>query len=172
MTLAVDDHHAEAKSRLVGIRLTLLTLRLMNNWRRQVSDFESALILLAITAINSEKLTRATLEAELEDLRRPYPRDQLSACNISSIAMATGLNRETTRRRVNKLVQAGLLERGDDGSVAYREGVLQDPEIVELVRLQLETLTRTANDLIRDGSVKVQRDGRPTGEQRSVGSGR
>ena len=157
MPLYVEERLAEAKSRLVGIRLTMLTLRLMENWRGHVRDYESAMILLAIAAINAEKFTRTGLEAEFEDLRRPIPPDRLTVCNISCIAVATGLNRETTRRRVNKLVETGVIVRREDGSVAFSDGLPQEPRMLELVRTQLETLTRTANDLIRDGSLTLRK---------------
>ena len=155
MAVIVDETQAQAKSRLVGIRLTLLTLRLIENWRRYVRDYDSAMIALAVVAINSEKLTRTTLEPELEDLRLPMPAELLTDCNISSIASATGLNRETTRRKVNKMTSAGVLVRRDDGSIALSDGFTQGKRTLEVVRDQLETLNRTLNDLIRDGSLAL-----------------
>lgn len=156
MPIAVDEEQAAAKSRLVGIRMTLLTLRLIENWRRYVRDYDSAIVLLAIAAIASEKLTRTTLEPELEDLRRPMPPERLNGCNISSIAAATGLNRETTRRKVNKLAAAGFVVRRDDGTVAFTEGFTQGGKTLGLVSDQLEALRRAVNDLIRDGSLTLQ----------------
>lgn len=156
MPIVVDEKQAAAKSRLVGIRMTLLTLRLIENWRRYVRDYDSVMILLAIAAVNGEKLTRTALEPELQDLRCPMPPERLSACNLSSIAAATGLNRETTRRKVNKLASAGLLVRREDGSIGFSEGFTQGAKTLELVSAQLEVLSRTANDLVRDGSLVLR----------------
>lgn len=157
MLISVDEERAEAKSRLVGLRLSMLTLRMMENWARHVRDYDSAMIMLAVAAITGEKFTRTHLEDDLQDLRRSMPAERLTHCNISSIAEATGLNRETTRRRVNKLVDKGILVRWDDGSVAFNRGLTKNHRTIELVHMQLETLCRTVNDLARDGSLKIVR---------------
>jgi DNA-binding transcriptional ArsR family regulator len=155
--LSVDDASARSKSRLVALRISILTLRLMENWRRPFKDYDSAMILLAIGAIGGEKLTRSALEQELQDLARPMPRDRLTPCNINSIAAATGLNRETTRRKVNKLIAAGLVDRAEDGSITFSAGFSQREEPSAIVRTQLETLNRITNELVRDGALKWSR---------------
>ena len=152
--LAVDDKIAQEKSRLVALRIAMLSLRSMENWRRPVTDYDSIVILLAVAAISGEKLTRTPLEPEFQDLARPIPHDRLTPCNISSIAEATGLNRETTRRKVNKLLAAGLIQRGSDGSISFTPGFSQRSEPMTMVRAQLDILNRTANELIRDGVLR------------------
>jgi len=109
MPVVIDDVQAGANSRLVAIRLTMLTLRCMENWRRNVRDYDQAMILVAIVAISAERLTRTELDLEDRKLETPIPEDELAPCNVSSIAAATGLNRETARRKVNELVKAGFL---------------------------------------------------------------
>lgn len=155
MPIALDDDRASQKSRLVAIRTAQLTLRLMENWRRRVSDYDSVMILLAVAAITAEKLTRGGLGRDLEDLSQPLPPGQLGKCNISSIAAATGLNRETVRRKVNQLLDAGRLVR-IDGTLAFNPAVAQTRETVDLVWTQLETVRRTANELIRDGALRLR----------------
>lgn len=157
MLISVDEKQAEAKSRLVGLRLAMLTLRMMENWSRHVRDYDSAMILLAVAVITGEKFTRIELEPEFQDLRRSMPPERLTACNISSIAEATGLNRETTRRRVKKLIDEGVLVRSADGSVAFHKLLSQSRTTIDLVRVQLDTLCRTANDLARDGTLTLGR---------------
>lgn len=149
--LVVDEAEARAQSRLTAIRLTLLTLRCMENWRRDLYDYDEAMIVIAVVAITSERLTRAELDPALADLAVAFPRDELTRCNVASIAAATGLNRETARRRVNRLVERGRLVRGEDGTIAFPPGRLQDPATLALVRRQLDTIVRTVNDLCRDG---------------------
>lgn len=152
--LAVDDKVAREKSRLVALRIAMLSLRSMENWRRPVRDYDSIVILLAVAAISGEKLTRTALEPEFQDLASPIPRDRLTPCNISSIAEATGLNRETTRRKVNRLLAAGLIQRDPDGSISFTPGFSQRSEPMTLIRAQLDIMNRTANELIRDGVLK------------------
>ena len=154
----VDPAAAEAKSRIAAIRLLSMTLRLMENWRRMDDDHDCAMILVAVAVINFEKLTRGKLPHELEDIRNVVPSNLLTMCNISSIALATGLNRETARRKVLHLVELGLLVRRSDGCVQFSQDYGDRNESVTLLRAQLETFARTANDLLRDGSLVLHHD--------------
>jgi DNA-binding MarR family transcriptional regulator len=150
MPIHVQEQTAHDKSRLAAIRLAMLTLRLMENWRERIQDYDTIMIVIAIGAITSERLTRTELN-ELEDIARPLPTGLLGSCNISSIAEATGLNRETTRRKVNRLEADGFIVRADDGTISFTPGYMQDPHVRQVVFTQLEALRRTTNDLVRDG---------------------
>ena len=156
MALVVDDRKAEALSRLVSIRLTMLTLRCMENWCTGIDDCEKALILVAVMAISGERFTRGEeLEEDLKCLRNPVPPERLPHCNISSVAAATGLNRETARRKVIELAEAGILDRSANGMIGFQAGFLERNAMSELVRRQLEAVVRVMNDLLREGAVKV-----------------
>jgi len=145
--------NAGGESRLAGIEVALLTLRLLERWRAAAGSQNAAIVLLAVVAISAEKLTRAELEDEFHSLAEPVPADLLSKCNVSSIAAATGFNRETTRRYVNQLVEKGILERSADGAIAFVPGYLQREEIADLLQVQLELLSRSANELLRLGAL-------------------
>ena len=156
MSIVVDAEQATARSRMAAIRLALLTARNMDNWRRGVTDYDSAMILITVVAITAERLTRGGLERDLQNLETRLPAGRLAKCNISSIAAGTGLNRETTRRKVNALIAAGQLVRSADGGVEFAPGVLQSADIVDLIRKQLDSFVRVANDLIRDGILRQE----------------
>jgi hypothetical protein len=151
MPLVIDEAQAGAQSRMTAIRMTLLTLRCMENWKLGVDDYDSAMILVAVVAITAERLTRADLELELRDLGQPIPPERLARCNVSSIAAATGLNRETARRKVGELVSKGLLVRSPRGAISFPPGLLQQESTRDLVRRQLDGVVRFANELLRDG---------------------
>ena len=151
MQLTIDNEASEANSRLSAIRLALLTSRCMEHWREGVGDNDSAMILLAVVAICGERLTRTELPEALRNVATPLPRGLAAECNISSIAAATGLNRETTRRRVNALVEAGYLARSEEGEISYPIDRQQDPATLDFVRRQIEAVARFANEAIRDG---------------------
>lgn len=155
MHLIVDPEATEANSRLTGIRLALLTSRCMENWRRGIGDGDKAMILLAVVAITGERLTRIELDDELKMLGRPLPDDLRGECNISSIAAATGLNRETTRRKVNALVETGYLIRSEQGEIAFSSSVSGSENMLKLMRKQLEAVTRFVNEALREGVVKA-----------------
>ncbi|HYE28268.1 MAG TPA: hypothetical protein VEA61_08550 [Allosphingosinicella sp.] len=151
MPLSLDPDALTANSRLTAIRLALLTSRAMENWRRDVGDNGSAMILLAVVAICGERLTRTELPAPLRSVATPLPPGIAAGCNVASIAAATGLNRETTRRKVAALVEAGYLARSADGELTYPTGRQQDPATLDFVRRQLEAVVRFANEALRDG---------------------
>jgi DNA-binding transcriptional ArsR family regulator len=151
MQLTIDNDATRANSRLTAIRLALLTSRAMENWRRDVGDNDKAMILLAVVAISGERLTRTELPEPLRDVATPLPPGLAADCNVSSIAAATGLNRETTRRKVNALLEAGYLERSRDGEIGFPPRRQQDPATLDFVRKQLEAVARFANDALRDG---------------------
>jgi hypothetical protein len=153
--IAINEALAAEKSRIAAIRLSVLTLRLMDNWRVHVKDYDGLMILIAVVAITSEKLIRSPLEAELRNLDIAIPKGRLGRCNISSIAAGTSLNRETARRKVNELIAAGLLTRDSEGSIRFPDGMLQEPRTLEMVRRQIESIARTADELLRDGILEI-----------------
>jgi hypothetical protein len=151
MPLVIDDAEADANSRLTAIRLALLVSRCMQIWSAGQRDPETVLILIAVISITSEKFTRAGLDPELRALHAYLPLEQLQGCNVASIAAATGLNRETTRRRVDRLLEGGMLIRTASGELALPPERVHQPAALELVRKQLDAIVRFTNELVRDG---------------------
>ena len=149
---------AGGESRLAGIQMAMLTLRCMEHYREAAGDQDSALILLAVVAISAERLTRGALPEDLRSLESPFPQDQLGICNVSSIAVATGFNRETARRHVNRLIERGVLERGNDGTIQFTPGYLQAGQIAELLQMQLDTLGRAVTEFLRIGAMVMTDD--------------
>ena len=153
--LATPADKVAPRNRLVGIRLAVLTLRMRENWRRLFGDDDADVIALAIVATVSERLLRSDVDPELQSLQKPMPLKELSSCNINSIAAATGLNRETVRRKVKQLVEQGLLVR-ERGAVGLAPGFTQQELAFEVVKSQLDELRRAMNDLIRVGAVTAE----------------
>lgn len=144
------------KTRAAAIRLASLTLRCMENWSRAAGGYDEAMIVVAVVAITSERLMRSGVPTGYEKLEQAFPVENLAPCSISSIAAATGLNRETARRKVDQLVQAGFLTRSKAGGVRFRDGLLQDPRTIELISSQLEAFRRAAEGFIRDEVLTVE----------------
>lgn len=155
MELLTDADGADANSRIVGIRLVLLSLRLRDNWIRLFGDAETAKICLAVIATVSERLLRVDLNADLKSLSHPVAFEELTSCNISAIAAATGLNRETARRKVDQLIAKGMLVR-EAGSIMLAPGFTQQESVSAIVRDQLDELRRTTNALLQTGALKVR----------------
>ncbi len=149
---------AGGESRLAGIQMAMLTLRCMEHYRKVAGDHDSALILLAVVAISSERLTRGGLEEGLRSLDAPLPPEQMGTCNVSSIAVATGFNRETARRHVNRLIERDVLQKGLDGTIQFTAGYMQSGQIAELLQLQLDTLGRSVTEFVRMGAMVITQE--------------
>jgi len=159
MSLSINSAQAEAQSRLTAMRLVSLTLRLMERWRSLVDDNDCAMIIMAVALINTEILTRTDLvEHGIADLKNGAPPNLLRRCNISSVALATGLHRETTRRKVGRLIELGLLAKCDDGHVYLHPELSIREEMVRTVRCQLEAFAKTADEFLRDGILQLLDD--------------
>ncbi len=156
MQIVVDDEKRITKSRVTFLRLLSLQLRLMELWREAAGGYQEALVQMAIGAINGERITRGSHDARFLSIENALPRSLMTKCNLSSIASATGLNRETVRRVVNRLIEHGPLVRSADGSIHFIEGWSQGPETQELGRAQLNEFARTANLLVREGVLSSQ----------------
>jgi hypothetical protein len=157
--LVVQEDQAEANSRGLGLRLALMTLRLLEHWRSHLGvDHDSALIILATAAITMEKFTRLEFDPELKNIRSAMPPELLTRCNISSIAAATGLNRETTRRKVQALANAGILLADKRGSFRLSPDYTLSVGTTEMLRSQLQTVVRATNELLKDGILQSNAD--------------
>lgn len=155
--LSINDETVRIKSRLIHVALLSLNLRLMENWRspqgssaQLLSDSESLMIIMATIVINSERVLRTELELELQSLENLLPEDRTGRANFSSIAAATGINRETVRRKVNRLREAGWLMRDEHG-IKTVSGVIPYEIIEDTIKAQLDAVTRTVNQLSRFG---------------------
>ena len=155
MAIALNERKADARSRLAHLSLTALTLRLMDTWRQSVAqvlgrvpDYETTMIIGAIVSIGADKLIRSDIAPDLQTLENPLPTNLLTRCNVSSVAAAAGLNRETTRRRLNELLEAGIVTKDRRG---YRiaDGILQLPLLRTTVLTQLRAVRRVINELAR-----------------------
>lgn len=155
MPLVVDPEQAAAKSRIVAHRIISMRLRLLALWRDVTGGHEESLIVMAVIAITGDRLAAADPSPELRNMAHPVPRTLLRPCNISSIAAATGLNRETARRVINRLIERGVLERAPDRSIHFTPGRMQSANAYRISQTQLEEFTRTANALVRDGVLKL-----------------
>jgi len=151
MPLQVDEAQFEENGRLAGIAIALFTMRAMEKWRANLTDYDCVMIMVAVIAITSEPLMRAGLDPEYRTLRTPIDPKLVRKANISSIAHATGLNRETTRRKINDLIEQDLLARLEDGSIGFRAGLVQEDRIRDQIRGQLGEVAMLANQLKKIG---------------------
>jgi hypothetical protein len=151
MSFRIDETRFEENGRLAGIAIASYTMRAMEKWRANLTDYDCVMIMVAVLAISAERMLRTEVPPEFRRLETPVEPSMLRKVNISSIAHATGLNRETTRRKVNDLVEQELLTRFEDGSIGFRPGLVQEERIRKQVRGQLGEIAAVANQLMKFG---------------------
>jgi hypothetical protein len=159
----MDAEAIDENSRLALVILNAFTMRQMELWRDaaaavigRVPHAEDVMIVGAIQSIGGEKLLRQMGELSARDLGTELPYEQLTTCNLASIAAATGINRETVRRRSNRMVEEGLLIR-TDGSFHVAESVLKLPVVREVVHKQLASMQMALHRLRLLGVTTDQR---------------
>lgn len=114
------------------------------------------MILMAIIVIGSDRVLRTELEPDLHSLAQQLPKSKLGKVNLSSIAAATAINRETVRRKVNSLREAGWVSRDEDG-IRTVPGVIPYDDLRAIIGAQLDALARAANRLAELGVLSTDK---------------
>ena len=159
--LQASDEVPPAAAWPLALDLGATMHRALSGYRRVVGTIDDVLIQLAVVVITSQHLTRDELEDELFDLRRVIPADRLGVCNVSSVAAASGLPLETTRRKTLAMVEQGTLRRDASGDLQFASGALQRPEIYDLILEQTTDVTALANRLVQLGTLVPVANGAP-----------
>lgn len=156
MGITLDRQTASDESRLVLVSLCTLTMRLLENWREslasvspELADCETTMIIGAIIAIGGERLIRSSADQGVASLSNALPVRQLARCNISSIAVATGIQRETVRRRINRLVSEKIVVRDSEDGIAIVPELQQLPWVTEVLCRQIAAVGRAVDQLSR-----------------------
>ena len=97
-------------------------------------DYERMIITLSVTMGNVQHLMNPPEQlAAYEDVSAIIPAELQRPVTRLAITRATGLPRETVRRKVASLVEAGFLIKDDRGGVRLRPGALADPNYIGAV---------------------------------------
>lgn len=159
MVIRINRSITDAKSRLVLVIMTNLMLRLVEDWRHltrgltgRALDYESTMIVAAMISINADRLLRLQLDSSFQSLGSPLPSELLCKSNVSSVSAAIGINRETTRRRVEKLLTQRILVK-DKMGFHLSELLWQHPLMRGIVHHQLNTCRQTSAQLARIGVI-------------------
>ena len=146
MKFQIDEDRAGAQLRKIGLHLAISGLRIVEEYRRVYGDDnDRVMIILAVVASTLERAIRADDNDELSDLRQAVPDERMAPCNVASIAVTTGLARETARRKVNALIADGILKRDRRGAITFASGVGQNPVIYRMLRRQAGEIARLAS---------------------------
>lgn len=156
MKFRVHPDRAEAQLRPIALNAANGVLRTMEDFRRAYgNDLDTVMIVLAVAATSMAPHSQFGA-AEYADQKRPIPDEALAPCNIASITVATGLPRETARRKVHRLIRDGILRRRKNGSLALVFDAESRAPLYEAVRRQAHQTARLAALLTEAGIIEPQ----------------
>src|SRR5665213_3386650 len=122
-------------SRAIGFYSVEYLLRTLRNLGPAFDfDYERMIIALSVTMGNVQHLVNTPEQlAAYPDLATVIPAELQRPVTRLAITRATGLPRETVRRKVANLVEAGVLVKDARGGVRLTPGALTSPLLVAAV---------------------------------------
>ncbi|PWR25730.1 hypothetical protein DKG74_01855 [Zavarzinia aquatilis] len=115
-------------------------------------DMEMAIIAQAVAISTVEALLRENnFKEEFRSLDAIVGTERQRGCNALSISQATGLPRETVRRKMLRLVEMDILIRRGKGDFIIRPGVVQGPIYRALYQDIAVMAARMFGDCLDDG---------------------
>lgn len=150
--LRIVRRRHEEKSRIFAVAF----LRFFQQaCRLQIALFEGDIDLViiagAVAVANIEsRMREADFRAAFSRIDTIVGVQRQRGCNALSVSEATGLPRETVRRKINRLIDLGIVSRRGIGDYILTPGVAQSEPFVSLFqRLSDETL-RLVNECLQE----------------------
>ena len=126
------------------------TLRTMRLFADLFGDYDLVMIFLSVAEVGLQAVFHlAAINPEAVEIKELYERLSSAGLSVFSIAEATGIARETVRRKVHQLVSRGFLAiRERDKNIYLPASALAKPEMMEIMNLyvsEISTMVRTIN---------------------------
>ncbi len=153
----VDPDAVRNESRLVTLEVGISMLRLIGIYQEVFGpDPNRLMIVIAVGAITTERPVRDPNAPEhFARFGVPIPSADMARCTALAVSAATGLPRETTRRKIRQMIDDGLLIRDEPVGVRINPDIVQRPEFQVIVRRHAGEIARLTNALL-DRGVLVQ----------------
>lgn len=118
-------------------------------------DLDLALVGEVIGAAGIEPgLRDAAFREHYKYFDRAVSVDDLRSVNAASIAVATGIPRETVRRRIKQLIKLGYVVEKEPARYVLKPGILLRPRHQAAFALGIEQTVRFINELLENGVVR------------------
>lgn len=155
--LELDEEAFEGHARLFSYQFSQFFQRVMREYQHTFDgDLEKALIIHAMASTNiSRVIGDDALRREWSSLDGVIPTEHQTPSNALSIAEATGIPRETTRRKIKLLIAEGLLMEDERGGYRLAPGFVQSEPMRALVAFQMREMIRLVNLALEGGFVSV-----------------
>jgi DNA-binding IclR family transcriptional regulator len=135
--IELDPNEASAKGRPLALHLAAGSLRVLEDYRAVIGTVDAIGVVAAVAAGSAAD---------------PDAPDAMSrGCTIAAIAALCRADKETTRRRVLRLVEGGVLHRNADGRVLLNDPFFRQPAVIDVMRRHAATAARLANTFAERG---------------------
>lgn len=152
--LNVNQDVLDQKLRFAGYHVMNVFLEIARQMGENTGlDAASILILATINNASVQRLIRHPGEVDIHSTKDGSGLDSSHFHSISrrAVADATGLNRELVRRKINKLIEAGIVQEDEHGVKTMN--VVLNPLVGKSVRSFVGAHTHATNQLISEGII-------------------
>lgn len=156
--IALDTEQYEKISRVFAYHFSDFVQRFWQVYVGVVGNDLQKVIIFHTISLASSPLVANDPEAlgPYKSMRLPLPAEMQVPCSALSVAEATGLPRETTRRKIKEMVAENLLQEDPRGGYRLATGVLQRPEIVAIFEQNVRSLVRFTNASVALGALQIE----------------
>lgn len=153
--LNVDQDVLDEKLRFAGYHVMNVFLEIARQVGQNTGlDAASILILATINNASVQRLIRHPGDIDIHSTKGGTNIDASHFHSISrrAVADATGLNRELVRRKINKLIDAGIVQEDEHGVKTMN--VVLNPLVGKSVKSFVGTHAHATNQLISEGILR------------------
>lgn len=117
-------------------------------------DMAKFLLVNALAAANVQRLMSSPLRQDYEDIETRVPAELQVPANALSLAEATGMPRETVRRKLKELLASGMLVEDERGGYRLRPGALQTQELLGIYFANFKAMAEVMEACLEAGLVE------------------
>ncbi|MBI1181063.1 MAG: hypothetical protein GC201_10930 [Alphaproteobacteria bacterium] len=147
----------EAKSRVFMYEFCELLCKVLPGYGQMFrGDLAKVFILLALAAANVQRLMASQQRGAFEAMKERVPGELQTPVNALSVAEATGLPRETVRRKLKEMITSGAVVEDERGGYRLRPGTFQQEQMTELYFASFRAFAKAADVCLEAGLLEVQ----------------
>lgn len=147
--LNVNQDVLDQKLRFAGYHVMNVFLEIARQIGQNTGlDAASILILATINNASVQRVLRHPEDAEIHTTEQALDASHFHSISRRAVAEATGLNRELVRRKINQLIEAGVVQEDEHGVKTMN--VVLHPLVGKSVRSFVAAHTHATNQLIKE----------------------
>ena len=159
LKLAGPDEFAE-KSRVFMYQMAEMLCRILPAYNDYFQgDMAKFLLVNALAAANVQRLMTSPLSGDYEDIETRIPAELQVPANALSLAEATGMPRETVRRKLKELLAGGMLVEDERGGYRLRPGALQAQELLGIYFANFKAMGEVMEACVEAGLIEGELSG-------------